>query len=312
MKISRKKQAQLYLESTEILHFTAGILETLSELSLPACPPKYEQHADLLDALFEDKELLAKRSINRNPAGWLQWFREQHAEAMFESIEQVQWVLSKNITNCYREHIMQFWPEMLFTRLDQAIESLRDRERNIICKRFGLQGHAKMTLQEIADEEKVGRVRIGQLEQKALVRLRNPRHRLSMSYWSTAQLGAAFFAVDTLMEQNEKIRNAVDMLTDPAPEKNPILTLIFATSVNTLTLSVRVTYCFMRTKIKTLADLVQKRESELLKLRNFGRKSLREVKDELALLNLSLGMTLDPLLVAAIEQHVQSLTPSAP
>jgi len=45
--------------------------------------------------------------------------------------------------------------------------------------------------------------------------------------------------------------------------------------------------------IKTIGDLVTKSESEMLKTKNFGRKSLNEIKDILAEMNLSLGMDVE-------------------
>ena len=49
----------------------------------------------------------------------------------------------------------------------------------------------------------------------------------------------------------------------------------------------------LNAKIETIGALVQRTESELLKTRGFGRKSLQEVKDILAEMGLSLGMRLD-------------------
>jgi DNA-directed RNA polymerase subunit alpha len=64
-------------------------------------------------------------------------------------------------------------------------------------------------------------------------------------------------------------------------------------SVEELELSVRSYNCLRNANIKTLADLVQKTESEMLKTKNFGRKSLNEIKEVLAQMNLSLGMKLE-------------------
>mgnify|MGYP006292190499 CR=1 FL=1 len=60
--------------------------------------------------------------------------------------------------------------------------------------------------------------------------------------------------------------------------------------VDELELSVRSSNCLRAAKIKTLGDLVQKTESEMLQYRNFGRKSLAEINEVLAKLGLSFGM----------------------
>ena len=64
-------------------------------------------------------------------------------------------------------------------------------------------------------------------------------------------------------------------------------------SVEELELSVRSYNCLKNANIKTIGELVQKSESEMLKTKNFGRKSLNEIKEILASMGLSLGMTLD-------------------
>ncbi|MDE3017516.1 MAG: DNA-directed RNA polymerase subunit alpha [Nitrospirota bacterium] len=64
-------------------------------------------------------------------------------------------------------------------------------------------------------------------------------------------------------------------------------------SVNELELSVRAANCLKNANIKTIADLVQKTEMEMLKTKNFGKKSLNEIKEILAEMGLSLGMKLD-------------------
>jgi len=66
-------------------------------------------------------------------------------------------------------------------------------------------------------------------------------------------------------------------------------------SVNELELSVRAANCLKNANIKTIADLVQKTEMEMLKTKNFGKKSLNEIKEILAEMGLSLGTKLDAL-----------------
>ena len=65
-------------------------------------------------------------------------------------------------------------------------------------------------------------------------------------------------------------------------------------NVDELELSVRASNCLKTANIRTIADLVQKSEAELLKTKNFGKKSLNEIKTILGEMGLSLGMRLDP------------------
>jgi DNA-directed RNA polymerase subunit alpha len=64
-------------------------------------------------------------------------------------------------------------------------------------------------------------------------------------------------------------------------------------SVDELELSVRSYNCLKNADIKLIGDLVTKTEPEMLKTKNFGRKSLNEIKDILAEMGLSLGMNVD-------------------
>jgi DNA-directed RNA polymerase subunit alpha len=64
-------------------------------------------------------------------------------------------------------------------------------------------------------------------------------------------------------------------------------------SVDELELSVRSYNCLKNANIRTIGELVQKNEAEMLKTRNFGRKSLNEIKEILTLMGLGLGMSLE-------------------
>ncbi len=64
-------------------------------------------------------------------------------------------------------------------------------------------------------------------------------------------------------------------------------------SVEELELSVRSYNCLKNANIQTIGELVQKTEAEMLRTKNFGRKSLNEIKEILANMGLSLGMKLD-------------------
>ncbi len=70
-------------------------------------------------------------------------------------------------------------------------------------------------------------------------------------------------------------------------------------SVNEIELSVRAANCLNNANITTVGELAQKSEAEMLKYRNFGKKSLNEIKQKLQELNLSLGMTFEGDLLKA-------------
>jgi DNA-directed RNA polymerase subunit alpha len=76
-------------------------------------------------------------------------------------------------------------------------------------------------------------------------------------------------------------------------------------SVDELELSVRSYNCLKNANIRTIGELVTRSEAEMLKTKNFGRKSLNEIKEILGGMGLSLGMRLDdqgrPVAAAPVE-----------
>ncbi|HTD68634.1 MAG TPA: DNA-directed RNA polymerase subunit alpha [Candidatus Limnocylindria bacterium] len=74
-------------------------------------------------------------------------------------------------------------------------------------------------------------------------------------------------------------------------------------SVNEIELSVRAANCLNNANITTVGQLAMKTEAEMLKYRNFGKKSLNEIKDKLQALGLSLGMNIDPELLEAPKEE---------
>jgi DNA-directed RNA polymerase subunit alpha len=82
--------------------------------------------------------------------------------------------------------------------------------------------------------------------------------------------------------------DAIDSLNE-----EPVFNSNLLKSVEELELSVRSYNCLKNANIKTIADLVQKTEPEMLRTKNFGRKSLNEIKEILHTMGLRLGMRVD-------------------
>ena len=79
-----------------------------------------------------------------------------------------------------------------------------------------------------------------------------------------------------------------------AEEPEPLNPNLFR-PVDELELSVRSANCLQNANIRFIGELVQRTESEMLKTKNFGRKSPNEIKETLAEMSLSLGMTIESL-----------------
>ncbi|HTM33499.1 MAG TPA: DNA-directed RNA polymerase subunit alpha [Vicinamibacterales bacterium] len=83
----------------------------------------------------------------------------------------------------------------------------------------------------------------------------------------------------------------IDITTEPA--RVGVANEHLDKSVEELELSVRSYNCLKNANIRTIRELVQKTETDMLKTKNFGRKSLNEIKEILQTMGLSLGMKLD-------------------
>jgi DNA-directed RNA polymerase subunit alpha len=96
----------------------------------------------------------------------------------------------------------------------------------------------------------------------------------------------------------EDAEQAVPVAEETPAQFNPNL----YRSVEELELSVRSANCLQNANIKYIYELVQRTEAEMLKTKNFGRKSLNEIKDILGEMGLSLGMKLDGFVAPSMPQ----------
>ncbi|HEX3798966.1 MAG TPA: DNA-directed RNA polymerase subunit alpha [Verrucomicrobiae bacterium] len=90
-------------------------------------------------------------------------------------------------------------------------------------------------------------------------------------------------------------KNAIEFeeVVDKQDEEKTKLKKLLGMSVNEIELSVRAANCLNNANITTVGQLAMKTEAEMLKYRNFGKKSLNEIKEKLSSLGLTLGMTFD-------------------
>jgi len=122
--------------------------------------------------------------------------------------------------------------------------------------------------------------------------------RLSLEIWtdgSVAPADALAFAAKILKDQLSIFINFEEDVERPfAPTLHAVTpNEILFRPVDELELSVRSANCLQNADIKYIGELVQRSEAEMLKTKNFGRKSLNEIKEILAGLGLEFGMKLD-------------------
>jgi len=103
-------------------------------------------------------------------------------------------------------------------------------------------------------------------------------------------------------------KNAVEFEIEikPQDDEKAKLKKLLNMSVNEIELSVRAANCLNNANITSVGQLAMKSEQEMLKYRNFGKKSLNEIKEKLTGLNLTLGMNIDP---ALLEMPVENKNP---
>jgi len=133
----------------------------------------------------------------------------------------------------------------------------------------------------------------------ARVGQRTDYDRLALEVWTDGSVSpedAVAFAAKIIKDQlsifiNFEEDQEPEIVVEPEPQEKFNENLL--RTVDELELSVRSANCLANANIKYIGDLVQKTESEMLKTKNFGRKSLKEIKEILAEMGLSLGMKLD-------------------
>lgn len=123
--------------------------------------------------------------------------------------------------------------------------------------------------------------------------------KLALEVWTDGSVSpqdAVAYAAKIIKEQLTVFVN-FDETEEPvvaeAPKEEAKLNENLFRSVDELELSVRSANCLQQANIKSIGDLVQRTEAEMLKTKNFGRKSLKEIKEILAEMGLSLGMKLE-------------------
>jgi DNA-directed RNA polymerase subunit alpha len=122
--------------------------------------------------------------------------------------------------------------------------------------------------------------------------------RLNFEIWTDGTvppMDAVAYAAKILKEQLSIFINFEEPVEVPQalPEEPRPLNPNLFKSVDELELSVRSANCLQNANIRYIGELVQRSEAEMLKTKNFGRKSLNEIKEVLASMGLELGMTLE-------------------
>ena len=175
--------------------------------------------------------------------------------------------------------------------LDEAVNYgvITPREKTFLLLFMGGE-----TLQDIGERYEISGARVAQIINKA------KRKAVAGSN------GNAWELLRLAEQENENLKRKITVLcshtscqqtqedqeqeAEQTPEFNQERLQLLATPVNDLDLSVRALNCLKSAEVETLGDLVKHEWRELLRYRNFGKKSLREIEELLEKYNLHLGM----------------------
>lgn len=188
-------------------------------------------------------------------------------------------------------------------KINETIASLLSREAEVIRRYFGIDQQPKK-MSEIAQGYGLSTTRIQQIRDKALRKLRHPSRgnllREIPLYWKDQER-----KIDKLQIKLQELEGEIARYKEISPILTSLLSVLeeqqrkktieevekiaplLKKSIEELEFSIRTSNCLRDANIKTLADLCSHTENELLMMKNFGRKSLWEIKEKLAELGLS-------------------------
>ncbi len=148
--------------------------------------------------------------------------------------------------------------------------------------------------------------------ESARVGQRTDYDRLILEIWTDGRIGPddALTQASAILQHHLDVfvgydKNAVEFeeQVDKQDDERAKMRKLLNMSVNEIELSVRAANCLNNANITTVGQLAMKTEAEMLKYRNFGKKSLNEIKEKLSTLGLTLGMNIDPTLLESNKEE---------
>jgi DNA-directed RNA polymerase subunit alpha len=189
-----------------------------------------------------------------------------------------------------------------------TLEKGADLEMELVIRR----GRGYAPAERTEDEEPIGTIRLDAVYSpikkvnftvtNARVGQRTDYDRLALEIWTDGSISprdALTYAARVARDQMTIFAGVEEEAEAPIPveggEQRPMLNEYLYRPVEGLPISVRAFNGLQNADIKYIGELVQRTEQDMLKIKNFGRKSLNEIKEVLTDMGLSLGMRLDNL-----------------
>lgn len=232
--------------------------------------------SDFLEKVESYKQVtfleISRKPVTECPRSCMEWFEMSH----------------NIIHNEYRRMYHRVIDEEVAELASQFMRVQHPRNVEIVKQR--LEGETRV---EIGRQHGVSGNRVPQIVEEMMVKLRSHVSRMEIINRQT-ELGAKLRRIlgREIGEVDEEMKNDLELQKAELKEmRRKALTM----SVDDLEICTRVYNILFYRQIRTLRDLVQYSEVEILKTKNFGRKSLKEVKEVLAEHGLRLGMTPEEL-----------------
>lgn len=304
------KALATWLREDLILAMLHGLEFTLKQLTNPVFSPAQKGYARLLGSLLGiavgDPCSAESWPLTATTLWWHNMLIAIHSgkEVIPQSRKHLGKMLVRRVLAEWRAEIMPIWDENVFSLVDEMLSTLMERERKLICERFGIGVMKARTLEQIAAEWDCTRERLRQIEAKAIRKLRTQAHKRHLEVCADP--------VGNVLQRELAHRKAAEAVTQqPAviePGANPAELL---RGVDELDLSVAAFNCLSNENIVLIGELVQWTEPELLRIKNFGRKRLLEIKGEFDRLGLMLGMKVGDGLKMLLDQRKRELAARA-
>lgn len=269
-----------YLDIKRIRGIADGVASMVDKLSNPIDLSMYRAHRNLLEAVF------GKKRVNVDGEFLLEGFLEQsRRNSVFPNRETFSSLMSVWAIGEYYQVFSSPLSSIVGRAVNEVLATLLPDDEKIIRMRFGLGEYKPMTLEDVAQSFNVTGERIRQIEAKTLRQLRNPAKARRLRLL----IAPLVHNTEELLER-EFPAPVPELPLQPGQIISDSLRLILLKSVEELEISVRSYNCLKNANIETIWDLVQKTTAEMLRTKNFGRKSLREINGVLGTMGLSIGM----------------------
>lgn len=297
-----RKMLGEYLKIGALRQFYAGACEAAELFQRPTCPAEMETYRKFCVVVI-GRTQIGQDSFDEvlRKVGALPWLPWPH------SVREFQQLLARKVCDdaLNRDSLAPAaWPHNVAEFINALLEKhLLESQRTTMQYLFGLQCE-KLSHQQIAKKLHVSECRVRMLVARAYQKLRGLAGREFRMLWRGTS--------EQIMEMiaDLKMRAGLQQVTDEQLSRmeggaavsafasgdfvlvdgaSISLTLMLY-PVSELELSVRSGNCLKYTGIKYLGELIQRSETDMLKSKNFGRKSLKEIKEVLASMGLRLGI----------------------